>query len=431
MGNIFIYAKILKLVHNFNTIHNYKYTVGTEIFCLYISFRKMYYQILIVYLVPLIYMALGTQIQPSKYVQDFTEKREQLLEKEARLSLGGSLKLTPQEETANRFLMKHKSDELDKGFKDISDFLPAASFLKISKDMEKRPVFKLLQKLPKGAVLHGHDTALVSAKYIVENITYRDNLYLKFDKNEVSEMRFFKQKPEDNKWKSAKDIRRQKGKNYNNWMTKEVTLHDQYVGLSVNDVWTKFIGLFIKITPMLTYLPVWKDHFYQTLKEFYDDNVSYLEFRGTLPELYELNGTTLNEIDACGVYVEVLAKFKKEYVKHDRFFDAKFIYAPLRFVNESEFQNYMRIAQKLKEKYPDFIAGFDLVGQEDLGQPLQKFTQGLLDLKKANLDLFFHAGETKWSGSSTDKNLVDAVLLGTKRIGHGYAITKHPKVRRF
>jgi adenosine deaminase CECR1 len=38
----------------------------------------------------------------------------------------------------------------------------------------------------------------------------------------------------------------------------------------------------------------------------------------------------------------------------------------------------------------------------------------------------YQAGECLGDGSDTDQNLFDAVLLGTRRIGHGFSLYKHP-----
>ncbi len=42
-----------------------------------------------------------------------------------------------------------------------------------------------------------------------------------------------------------------------------------------------------------------------------------------------------------------------------------------------------------------------------------------------NLQVYFHAGE---SYSAKNKELYDAILLGSKRIGHGFALAKYKKL---
>lgn len=79
----------------------------------------------------------------------------------------------------------------------------------------------------------------------------------------------------------------------------------------------------------------------------------------------------------------------------------------------------------LQKKYPNFLVGFDLVGQEDLGKTLNSYVKKLKEISQ-NGRFFFHAGETNWFNTEADVNLIDAILMNTKRIGHGYSLYKHP-----
>ena len=69
--------------------------------------------------------------------------------------------------------------------------------------------------------------------------------------------------------------------------------------------------------------------------------------------------------------------------------------------------------------------GFDLVGAENSLKPLIYYAEHLLRFRQrqkeegVDIPFIFHAGETFGDGTEADLNLYDAILLGTKRIGHG------------
>jgi adenosine deaminase CECR1 len=87
---------------------------------------------------------------------------------------------------------------------------------------------------------------------------------------------------------------------------------------------------------------------------------------------------------------------------------------------------------EVKKRYPHLIAGYDVVGQEDLGRTLHSLTPELLYFQSAcassglDIPFFFHAGECLGDGDATDNNLFDAILFGSRRLGHAFSLYKHP-----
>uniref|UniRef100_A0A0C9RRA6 Adenosine deaminase n=1 Tax=Fopius arisanus TaxID=64838 RepID=A0A0C9RRA6_9HYME len=350
--------------------------------------------------------------------------RANLLHDEEVTSIGGRLAFKDGERNANDLLMTHKRAEIAEGFSNPRRFLPGRNFLEVRAEIEKSKVFQIIKKLPKGAVLHAHDTGIVHWEFVY-NLTFRENLYICDNDGELS-LHFFQTPSNTCDWKLLSDLRMNQtlGDSLNERIKRKLTMlvenpNERYP--DVDAAWTKFMDIFIFITPMLSYRPVWEDYYYQGLQELYDDNVLYLELRSTLPPVYELDGREYSPPDVVRIYKNVTRRFKED---HPDFIGAKIIYAPLRTMTESEIGNFIDEAVNLKRIYPHFFAGFDLVGQEDKGKALKVYADKLNAVRN-DINFFFHAGETNWYGTSTDENLIDAVLLNAKRIGHGYAILKH------
>lgn len=327
--------------------------------------------------------------------------------------LGSDLTLSPQEERVNEIIMKLKRSELSDGFANPANFSGAVHIFKSFDRIDNSSLFKILKKMPKGGVLHAHDTALLSTDKIIE-FTYRDHLWMHGDLGSTEsppKFIFALDKPvAENglEWSRVADKRLAlTAKVFDEKLRNTLSLYSpdsQIEHRDINYVWSRFKSIFGILGGIVCYDEVWKAYYHQALQEFLDDGVQYLEFRGLLPTVYAINGTLYTPEQVVELYIDVLEEFKRE---NPTFINSKFIFAPSRAATEEQFERDLTILTELRLKYGNFVVGFDLVGQEDAGRPLKDFAHKLLQLPP-DVKFFFHAGETNWNGMSTDENLVSS-----------------------
>ncbi|XP_032076995.1 adenosine deaminase 2 [Thamnophis elegans] len=363
--------------------------------------------------------------------------REMLLEMEKIRRTGGNLTLRPEEEEFNSKLMKLKEAEMATAM-ETGLFPPAMHFFKAKELIEKSAVFDILKKMPKGGLLHIHDYAMVSPEWLIYNISYLPHCYVSFCKETVQ---FKFSKPSHpkkvyscSKWilletyrKNLKDVSA-----FDKSLLRNITLvtdtpEETYPTQA--SIWEKFESIFKISSGLINYAPVFKSYLYQGLLELYNDNVQYVEIRVTLPEIYEASGKVHGKAWSVKVFEKVATQFKKKYPD---FLGLKLIYTTTRKRTVLQIKSAILTAMKLRTKFPNTVAGFDLVGWEDGGKSLFELQKVLRlpEIKKVKLPYFFHAGETDWEGTSIDNNLLDALLMDTHRIGHGFALAKRSELRR-
>ncbi|KTG05957.1 hypothetical protein cypCar_00018123 [Cyprinus carpio] len=306
-------------------------------------------------------------------------KREALLRLEASRRTGGSITLNEREKLLDTKLQKLKQHDMEAG-----NFPPSMHFFKAKRFIDQSPVFSLLQKMPKGAALHVHDFAMVGVDWLVKNVTYRENCYVCFTDEQTVQFIFSSgqpaSRPHCSSWTLLRSLR-EKIKNstdLDNSFIRNLTLFTEDPDRaypSQDIVWKRFEQAFLVAYGLVTYAPVFKDYLYEGLRQFYEDNIMG--------------------------------------------------------INATEAVKTVEEAMTLHRNFPDIMAGFDFVGREDLGRPLWYFKNALSlpEERGVNLPYFFHAGETDTQGTDVDQNLMDALLFNTTRIGHGFALARHPVVK--
>lgn len=366
---------------------------------------------------------------------DYKQKRQQILDAEAQQMLGGQIVLTASEEFLNEKLLAMKSQEIDDAHYNGKPLGPLQNFLKSKSLYDKSDIFKMIQLMPKGGALHVHDCSIASIDWLVQNVTYRDNCYMCYDSNKDISFNFFSKPPQnpDCPWKLVSAYRAASGNvpAFDQSLAESMLLTAANVDQDINQVWQRFEMILVRANGLINYRPVFTDYYFEALREFWDDNVQYVEVRALLPEVYELDGTTLSPAEVMGLYKNTTDQFVAAYPD---FTGAKIIKTNLRRKTPTDILADIKQSVEIMKQFPTHFAGYDLVGQEDPGEPLLYYLDDLLYPSQQNppinLPYYFHAGETDWEGTKVDNNLVDAVLLNTSRIGHGYALGKHTEVMK-
>jgi adenosine deaminase CECR1 len=86
--------------------------------------------------------------------------------------------LNPKESEADEILLRMKDKAVRKGIIDSRNYAPSMHFFHAKPLIDEDPLFDVIQKVPKGAILHVHNSAGVSSEWVIKNLTYSDDMKL-------------------------------------------------------------------------------------------------------------------------------------------------------------------------------------------------------------------------------------------------------------
>ncbi|CCE28238.1 related to cecr1 protein [Claviceps purpurea 20.1] len=337
---------------------------------------------------------------------------------------------------------------------------PGMMFMMAKNRMESTKLWKIVRRMPKGCLLHAHMDAMVDFDFLLKTLLDTPGMHMSSDRplsnadaleNAAMSFRYKAEERTDGSiWdasycadsfilltKTADDFPNGGRKGFLQWLKSRCTLstgdsHEQHHGIDA--IWRKFSKCFVVVSTIIHYEPIFRAFLQRLMSQLNSDGVRWVELRFTWPLNYCRDREEEPEADYSHMFKVIeqeVAKFRASPEGHD-FWGLTTIWTTLRSADTRPMIENMDHCITTKLEFPHLIAGYDLVGPEDFGKPLTSVLPELFWFRKqcaqekVNIPFFFHAGETLGDGNSTDNNLFDAILLGTRRIGHAYSLYKHP-----
>lgn len=330
--------------------------------------------------------------------------------------------------------------------------------------MESTNLWKIVERMPKGSLLHAHMDAMFDTDCLIDLAFSTPGIHMSASKPLLTPkdyeaapftFQFSSRSKEESQdrpsiWSetyessslipiqtAAASFPRNGESGFRDWLKSRCMImpeHSYQHHHGVDAIWAIFARTFPVINSILTYEPIFRACFRRMLGQLATDGIRYVEFRIAFVFQWRKEGHDNPEDgygDFCRVVEEEVEAFKATD-KGKNFYEARIIWTTLRRLPNKDIVENMKQCIATKQAFPDLICGFDVVGQEDAGRTLVDLVPSLFWFRKqcaqegVDIPFFFHAGECLGDGDSTDYNLFDAILLGTRRIGHGFSLYKHP-----
>lgn len=354
-----------------------------------------------------LHQKVGVVPRADEDVDAYMKARELLSQAELAMRIGADLKLTPAEMEADRRLMRLKQEEIKRT---REYFPPAQSFLKSKTRqlIDQSPILEIMKRMPKGGILHVHGIAMGDFHWLVKHATYLEKCYI-FQGPEGSSrngaLRISPESPGDG-WRLVSDLRQaaENVEEFDEELYRSITLGEE--DLEQPDIWAEFNRCFIRTSGLIR-SETFDGFCRKLLRDAIAENVQYIETRSDIAS------------------PEVIEEIQRDHPE----FRVKQIFSAVRSASREQLADRLARALDMRAENPSYIIGFDLVTEEDKNQTNLYFIPELLAARReagrrgTTLPLYLHSGESNWM---ENENVLDAVLLGAKRIGHGLALFKHP-----
>ncbi|KAI8631210.1 hypothetical protein F5Y19DRAFT_473608 [Xylariaceae sp. FL1651] len=223
---------------------------------------------------------------------------------------------------------------------------------------------------------------------------------------------------------------------------------------SARRAWRAFNGRTKMMKGLFNYEKAFRAYTRKFLEEFVKDNVQYAEIRPNFMQTNQIfEDTARSKIDNFGTMRLIIDEYEQfmkdigDMTEDGQIIDnvgqnsqhrpalngMKVIYCTPRSFKRDAVNKALDECIEMKKLWPQYIAGFDLVGEEAFAKPFPleyfeaEFQAFQSRCKAEGLDIpfLFHCGETP---DDLEGNLETALRLDSRRIGHGYALPEKPYV---
>ncbi|KAB8222701.1 hypothetical protein BDV33DRAFT_55325 [Aspergillus novoparasiticus] len=329
-------------------------------------------------------------------------------------------------------------------------------------EVQETELWRILQKMPKGSLLHAHMETMFDIDIVIEEAFKTPGIHIYAPKPLTTQrdyeegIFYFRYSPpvqnSENRptlWdpsyepsilislhKAAASFPDGGEAGFRDWLKKRCIFASEhsYHEHGSDDMLNTYKTLSSVVNSLLSYEPILRSCLRWMFSRLADDGISYVEIRSLFTFPYIREGSSAPEEDYsawCQAFQEELELFRSTE-EGRTLCGARIVWTASRTLSNREISGSMINCILAKQDFPEVICGFDVIGQGDDARSLVDLVPILFWFRKqcaeegVDIPFLFHVGEKLCEGKQTEHDLFDAILLGTRRLGPGESLYKHP-----